>query len=49
VCDHTLAQTESYFAQHPQQIDVSQVATVLALLNAPCDCAAHRRLPDVLR
>ncbi len=48
-CEATFAQTEAYFAAHPDNIDVSQVLAVLTLLNAHCDCEAYRLLPAVLR
>ncbi|HMA33891.1 MAG TPA: sigma-70 family RNA polymerase sigma factor [Chloroflexia bacterium] len=47
-CAEDFTQTEAYFAQHAQQIDVRQVAAVLAVLNARCDCDVYRLLPTLI-
>ncbi|MGI8586983.1 MAG: RNA polymerase sigma factor [Chloroflexia bacterium] len=42
------AQTEGYLATHPQAIDVTQVAAVLALLHVRSDAEVYRLLPSLI-
>jgi len=39
-CDGTLRHTEAYFQERTRAVDLSQVVTLLAVLDAHCDCGA---------